>query len=298
MTDLEAEANLRAAKRLIVAAVLGAESASDTPIAARLGEIVLRPHQVAAVARLMAILRERGGAVLADHVGLGKTYVALAVARHYERVLVVAPAALREMWSRASSAAGRIVSIVTTQALSRENAIVDHEPELVIVDEAHHLRSHLTRRYARLGDLCARAHVLLLSATPIQNRRADLTTELALFLGSRAYALGDAQLAELVVRRDASAVETGPLPAVSGPHAVRLDVEDDLLDELLALPTPFPAADEGLAGALAAYSLVHLWSSSRAALAPAAPRAGSRITGLPGGRSPSDTARAQCLDLR
>jgi superfamily II DNA or RNA helicase len=63
----------------------------------QIGEVVLRPHQHNAVARLRALLNETRGAMLADGVGLGKTFTALAAARHARRLLVVAPAALREM---------------------------------------------------------------------------------------------------------------------------------------------------------------------------------------------------------
>ena len=55
------------------------EEASASGLA--LGEITLLPHQVAGAARLRTILQRHGGALLADEVGLGKTYTALAVAR-------------------------------------------------------------------------------------------------------------------------------------------------------------------------------------------------------------------------
>ncbi|HEU5183440.1 MAG TPA: hypothetical protein VFU01_02655, partial [Gemmatimonadaceae bacterium] len=60
-----------------------------------LGSVTLRPHQGEAVARARAALAEHGGALLADDVGLGKTFVALAVAAGARDPLVVAPAALR-----------------------------------------------------------------------------------------------------------------------------------------------------------------------------------------------------------
>ncbi len=251
------------ARGLIADVVLGAD-----PVATdgQLGDITLRPHQRQAVGRVRSMLTRHGGAMLADHVGLGKTYVALGVSTRYRAVLVVAPAALREMWNGAAHRAGRLVTFLTTQSLSRRGAPRDlAPPDLVIVDEAHHLRSHLTNRYAALATLCQRAHVLLLSATPVQNRRDDLLAQLALFLGSRVASLTDAQLAEYIVRREHDATD-GSIPALSGPHPLTVPVEDDVLDEILALPPPFPAADEGVAGALAAYSLVHLWASSRAAL--------------------------------
>ena len=47
---------------------------------ARAGTVTLHPHQVEGMHRLLAILARHGGALLADEVGLGKTYTALAVA--------------------------------------------------------------------------------------------------------------------------------------------------------------------------------------------------------------------------
>jgi superfamily II DNA or RNA helicase len=76
-----------------------AEAYLATPaITTELGEIRLAPHQVEAASRLLALLGESGGAVLADATGLGKTFVAIAVARVVGPALVVAPASLRGMW--------------------------------------------------------------------------------------------------------------------------------------------------------------------------------------------------------
>src|SRR5512133_1911266 len=71
-------------------------------IPAQLGAITLRPHQRASAKRLSALISSNGGTMLAEPVGLGKTYIALAVAaRIGESLLIAAPAALREMWNRA-----------------------------------------------------------------------------------------------------------------------------------------------------------------------------------------------------
>src|SRR5262245_3955338 len=69
----------------------------------KLGEITLRTHQRQAAERLLAIIERHGGAMLAEPVGLGKTYTALAVAaQHSGILLIVAPASLRDMWSDAT----------------------------------------------------------------------------------------------------------------------------------------------------------------------------------------------------
>ncbi|HVX41438.1 MAG TPA: DEAD/DEAH box helicase [Gemmatimonadaceae bacterium] len=243
----------------------------------RIGSVTLRPHQRAAMRRVESLLARHGGAMLADRVGLGKTYVAAAVASRVRGdVLVVAPAALRAMWEGAIAAAAIDARIVSHEALSR-GAALPGTPSLIIVDEAHRFRSPRTRRYASLANGCRSARLLLLTATPVQNGRADLAAQLALFLGRRAWLMADDELAAFVVR---GIDEPAGLPRLDGPHLVSLPEGADCLEQLLALPPPLPARDEGLASALLAYGLVHQWSSSRAALLAALQRRRARAVAL------------------
>src|SRR5207253_5549494 len=156
------------------------------------------------------------GALLCDDVGMGKTYVAIAIARRFSRRLVVAPAALASMWQNALAATGIDAAFVTFEALSRADARARHDKlergagfDLVIIDEAHHVRNPRTNRYFALESLARGARVLLLSATPIHNRRRDLAALLSLFLGSRAHSLTTAELALCVVRRGQKQLEKG-----------------------------------------------------------------------------------------
>lgn len=235
----------------------------DTP--ASLGEVTLHAHQRRAAARVAALLRSHGGALLADPTGLGKTFVALAAARGFQRILIGCPAALRDLWLSALHRTHARAPVVSFEQLSRRTPDWLDSADLVILDESHHLRNPLTRRYAAVAELCDRARVLLLTATPIQNRREDLVAQVALFLGDAAFAMNDAELTRFVVRRrgDESAA---PLPRLVGPAWISVTAEDDVLDDLMALPTPIPLADEGRADALVRYTLLRQWSSSRAAL--------------------------------
>lgn len=238
--------------------------------APRVGAVSLWPHQRSAIARLRAAIAEFGGALLADDVGTGKTFVALAIAAGYEAPLVVAPAALRATWRAASARAGIAVTFVSFEALSRGAAnreapsAADHD--FVIVDEAHHARNPLAKRYGALASLITGAPALLLTATPIHNRRADLLALLALFRGTAAEAMDDAGLARCVVRRSRGVLaDTARLPAVRGPIAIACDTADDVPAAILALPPPVPAADAGTAAALVAITLLRQWSSSQGA---------------------------------
>jgi superfamily II DNA or RNA helicase len=150
----------------------------------RIGNVDLQSHQVSAAYRLRKAIDEFGGAILCDPVGTGKTYVALAISQIDEAVLVVAPAVLRKMWMRASAIAERHVDFVSFESLSRRSAPIGRYA-LLIVDEAHHVRNPRTIRYEILSRLCTGKDVLMLTATPIHNRRIDLDSLLALFIGSR-----------------------------------------------------------------------------------------------------------------
>ncbi|HEX6630159.1 MAG TPA: DEAD/DEAH box helicase, partial [Gemmatimonadaceae bacterium] len=233
-----------------------------------LGDVTLLPHQVEAVARLRVALDEFGGALLADETGLGKSFVALALAREARRALVVAPAGLRAAWGEALRRAGLCIPFRSTESLGRRAPPAgDTRADLVIVDEAHHFRNPRTRRYRRLAALARGARVLLLSATPVHNRAAELHAQLALFLGAAAATLDEAALARCIVRRGEDVLRaTSHVPRVRGPLWLPAATDEGLLARLLALPPPLPPSDGGDGGALVVHGLVRRWSSSVGAL--------------------------------
>src|SRR5262245_60290735 len=277
---------LESVRRIVASTLLGFDT-----VDARIGEIELRPHQCRAASRLLSIIARCGGALLAEPVGVGKTFTALAVVAYSgggDNVLVVTPASLRSMWIDAAQRCAVAVDVITHEALSRGRKPAS-VPSFVIVDEAHRVRSAATQRYERLASLCQNARVLLVTATPIQNATRDLVAQLALFLGRAVRVMTEEQLAEYVVRDSSASLSARP--RLEGPHRVELSVDDDCLDWLLALPPPVPAKDESLAVALLTYGLVHQWTSSRAALVAALSRRRSRglalMSALEAGRRPS-----------
>ena len=82
-------------------------------VTAEQGAIRLAPHQVDAASRVLALLDEWGGAVLADATGLGQTFVAIAIARVMQPAVVIAPAALRRMWDDSLGRAGVVATVQT-----------------------------------------------------------------------------------------------------------------------------------------------------------------------------------------
>ncbi len=211
--------------------------------------------------RLQHALHAYGGALLADAPGMGKTYTALAVARSYGAVVVVAPAGLKSQWLRSAALAAVPVQWCSLETLSRR-AVAFHAA-LLIVDEAHHLRNPHTQRYANAASLAIGKQVLLLSATPVHNRPTDRDALFALFLGSAASALRAETLACLVVRREAHRTL---LPRRARLRWLAPPATPNVASLLRALPPPLPAADGREALALLRMTFTHAWSSSVAAL--------------------------------
>ena len=241
----------------IARAVLGDPDNGEVHI----GRITLRPHQRDALRRVRAAMGEFGGALLADEAGLGKTFVALALARSCRRALVVAPAALRNMWHDAAAGTGTAITFISFERLSRRDTASD--ADLVIVDEAHHACHPAAARYGRIARLAANARVLLLSATPVRNRASELDALLALFLGARASRLDADSRSRCIIRRSGAGAV---LPAIDGPHWHQAPQAPSLARRIRTLPPPLPAHDGRAARALLTMTLARCWASSLAAL--------------------------------
>jgi superfamily II DNA or RNA helicase len=129
---------------------------------------------------LAAIERYRG-AVLADPVGSGKTFVALAVAARLNRgpTACLVPAMLLAQWQRTAARLAIPVTLCSHEQVSR-----GHLPEeargLVIIDESHHFRNPRTKRYRHLAPWLTGRPALLVTATPIVNSMRDLGHQLLL----------------------------------------------------------------------------------------------------------------------
>lgn len=138
------------------------------------------------VRRLLPMLSRHGGALLATPVGSGKTYIALATAALWSRTPAIAlvPAMLVPQWRRTADRLGVEITIWSHERLSRgrlpERLQESTDRALVIIDESHHFRNPSSQRYRHLTSALVGHRVLLLSATPVVNRLADLAHQLLL----------------------------------------------------------------------------------------------------------------------
>lgn len=135
-------------------------------------------------------MRRFGGALLADGVGTGKTWIALAVATALEPgrpVHLLVPAALITQWKEAARRTAVRVLLHSHETLSRGRPPApDRGP--VIVDESHRFRTPSTRRYETAAPWLTGRRGLLLSATPSVNWLEDVAHQLLLLVRDDALA--------------------------------------------------------------------------------------------------------------
>ena len=144
----------------------------------------LAGHQLRAVAQSLATMQRHGGVLLADEPGLGKSFVAAAVAGQLSRdgfaIEILVPASLIAQWSRTLERFEVEAALRSHDWLLRDRFVPCPAKRLLVVDEAHAFRNPLTRRYEALARRSIGARLLLLTATPFCNRAGDLLALLAL----------------------------------------------------------------------------------------------------------------------
>jgi len=159
-----------------------------------------------------AIMMKHNGFILADVVGLGKTIIACMIIKKFiyengthSRVLVVVPPAIEKGWRMTvkefelESHFSFITIGSLHKILDKEN-LKEYNPEdydLIVVDESHKFRNDYTDMYVKLQEICKtpskrpsengdnRKKVILISATPLNNKPEDIENQLYLFQDKR-----------------------------------------------------------------------------------------------------------------
>ena len=165
----------------------------------------LAEFQEDAVKKARKVLARYDGVMVADSVGLGKTWIGKKLLEDYayhlrQQALVVCPASLRDMWKRElQDASIAAKNPFKNNNLGREgfNASPYADVDIVLLDESHNFRNRNAQRYGNLERLLggngkgrngARKKLILLTATPINNDLLDLYNQISLVtMGDRGY---------------------------------------------------------------------------------------------------------------
>jgi len=170
-------------------------------------------YQIDAVNQGFQMLMEHNGFFLSDVVGLGKTVIAAMIAKRFliangslnTKILVVFPPAIEKNWKNTFRlfgidrhtkfiTNGRLDKIVNSDDL---NYWAKEDYDLILVDEAHRYRNHTSTMFGNLQRICkaprngeglvhgTKKKVMLISATPLNNRPQDLYYQLLLFQDAR-----------------------------------------------------------------------------------------------------------------
>jgi len=167
------------------------------------------------------------GCIIADSVGLGKTFTALAIIKYYElrndRVLVLTPKKLHDNWAVYTRNDKRNIfvsdrfnyDVLNHTDLSRTSGFTGDIPletvnwgnyDLVVIDESHNFRNNppvkgRVTRYERLMNEIIKSgvktKVLMLSATPVNNRMNDIKNQIAFITEGKDTALSDVGIASI-----------------------------------------------------------------------------------------------------
>jgi SNF2 family DNA or RNA helicase len=204
---------------------------TDLSQAATRSAVELTEFQEDAVKKARRILARYDGVIVADSVGLGKTWIGKKLLEDYayhqrQKAVVICPASLRAMWRKELGEAAIQAYIISQEQLGIDDFTGRdyYDADIFLIDEAHNFRNRRTKRYETLERILAargrrgraglRKKVILLTATPINNNIFDLYNQINLFTGNdRTYfaaaGIGDVYKYFLAARRES--IEQGSI---------------------------------------------------------------------------------------
>ncbi len=156
----------------------------------------LADFQKVAVKQATQMIKDYGGAFVADGVGLGKSYIGTAIVKHFERtdharplILILCPAPLVEMWELYNEAYELNARVLSTGFLRENDGEVNlllknakyKDRDFLLIDESHNFRHSDTQRYKVVQNFLATGrHCCFLTATPRNKSAWDLYYQIKL----------------------------------------------------------------------------------------------------------------------
>jgi SNF2 family DNA or RNA helicase len=187
----------------------------------------LAEFQEDAVKKARKILARYDGVMIADSVGLGKTWIGKKLLEDFayhlrQQALVVCPASLERMWEDELASASIAARVLSQERISQSDFAVEEfgDVDVILIDESHNFRNPNSQRYENLERFIAlngglgrdgmRKKPILLTATPINNDLLDLHHQITLFTrGDLGYfsaaGIGDLRRYFLSARREVTA---------------------------------------------------------------------------------------------
>jgi len=139
-------------------------------------------YQKQAVVSAKKILDAYKGVFIADVVGLGKTYISALLAQQLSGgILIICPPVLKEYW-KDTFYEFRVPCIV--ESIGKLDHILRRNTDkfsYIIIDEAHRFRNEYTQSFEKLHKICFGKKIILVSATPLNNKFDDIFSQLKLF---------------------------------------------------------------------------------------------------------------------
>ncbi|MCX7917952.1 MAG: helicase-related protein [bacterium] len=149
--------------------------------------IILADFQKDGYIPALRALEKYKGVILADSVGLGKTYLALRLLDDFayrlrQKTVIICPAQIKDtIWEPKLKKFGIKADIITQEKISRESDLKEFaDYEVVVIDESHNFRNANTNRWKNLFQclLNSNKKIILITATPVNNSVFDLYNQL------------------------------------------------------------------------------------------------------------------------
>lgn len=191
-------------------------------------------YQRQAVAAARKMLDAHNGVFLSDVVGLGKTYIASMLLQGIPgHKLVICPPVLKPYWEDAL----RSFFVPSCRVVSSGKLadITDYgKYSHIVVDESHRFRNEKTQSYELLKKICLGKKVILLSATPLNNRLEDILAQLKLFQKGRNSTIPGVANLEAFFRQQAKALaDLPPADLKAGATRIAALVRDKVLKHVM-----------------------------------------------------------------